>query len=65
MNNMGCWQPLEAACFKLNTDGAIFDDLQVVGCGIVLRDSLGDILLVALASRRKAPKTQKLWGVLQ
>ena len=38
------WKPLDAALLKTNFDGAVFEDLGVVGIGAVVRNSLGEVL---------------------
>lgn len=45
VDNIGCWQPLDPGVYKLNTDGAIFDDIQAVGYGAALQDHQGEVLL--------------------
>lgn len=47
MGSLGCWQPLEYSYVKLNVDGALFIDFQVVGISAILRDTQGDVLLAA------------------
>lgn len=42
----GCWQLLDLGFLKLNTDGAIFADIQAIGFRPILRDHNGDALIV-------------------
>lgn len=44
---MGCWKHSENGIFKLNTNGAIFCDLQATCMGAILKDSSGDVLMAA------------------
>lgn len=44
---MGCWQPPYPGVLKLNIDGALFKDMQAVGCGVISRDQKGEALLAA------------------
>ena len=38
------WKPPDASLLKTNFDGAVFEDLGVVGTGAVVRDSSGEVL---------------------
>ena len=38
------WKPPDAALLKTNFDGAVFDDLGAAGIGVVVRNSLGEVL---------------------
>lgn len=46
----------------------IFYNLQAVGCGIVLRDNLGDVLMIATNIRKKGlqdPETMECLAILR
>lgn len=67
LHTSGCWQPPELGFFKLNTDGAIFDNLQAVGLGAVLRDSSGDIVIAASMKENTTlpPETAECLAILR
>lgn len=44
---IGCLQLLNIGSFKLNTNGALFDDLQAIDFGFFPRDINEDVLLAA------------------
>lgn len=41
------WKPPPESMVKLNTDSAMFEDMQPAGIGLILRDSTGKVLMVA------------------
>lgn len=49
------WFPPIAEDFKANFDGALFNESEEAGIGIVVRDSLGQVL-AALAEKIKKPR---------
>ena len=46
------WQPLGARLFKINFDGAMFEDRKLAGLGAVIRDESG---LIIAALNQKVP----------
>lgn len=51
----------------LNTDGVIFDNLQVVGLGAILRDSNGNIVITASMKENMIlpPETAECLAILR
>ncbi|XP_042952128.1 uncharacterized protein LOC122289214 [Carya illinoinensis] len=47
------WEPSQPGTFKLNVDGAIFQNQQSAGIGAILRDSKGEVLM-AVSKRESA-----------
>ncbi|KAL0004817.1 hypothetical protein SO802_012378 [Lithocarpus litseifolius] len=46
------WLPPRPGCYKVNVDGAVFSKRKQVGIGVVIRDSLGEV--VAALSKKMA-----------
>ena len=44
------WKPPGAGLFKINFDGAVFEDRLLAGLGIVIRDEFG--LIIAILSQK-------------
>ena len=40
-----CWLPLPDGVYKVNFDAALFGNLGMVGIGVVVRDSVGEIIV--------------------
>lgn len=53
LEKVGYWQLLREGSFELNVDGALFFDLQKAGIRAMVRDSKGEIIMVA--SKREDP----------
>lgn len=52
LSNVGCWKPLEQGFLKLNTDGAIFANLQDAGIDAILRNWEVDVLMATSFKER-------------
>ena len=50
------WKPLDPSLIKTNFDGAMFEDINAVGIGIVVWNDRGEVL-AALAERIPKPET--------
>ncbi|KAL0002459.1 hypothetical protein SO802_016240 [Lithocarpus litseifolius] len=48
------WRPPPPECFKANFDGAMFNESDEVGLGVVIRNSRGQVM-VALSEKIKKP----------
>ena len=56
-NRLPCqkhWRPPPPDCFKTNYDGAMFDESDEAGLGVVIRNSVGQVM-VALSEKIKKP----------
>lgn len=49
------WFPPPTCSYKLNVDGAIFYNQKKAGVGIILRDSSGNVVLVANKKEEEVP----------
>ena len=38
------WRPPKPGSYKVNTDGATFDDIKCCGVGVVIRNEMGEIM---------------------
>lgn len=47
IRHVGCWLPPETGFCKLNVDVALFIDLQMVGIGVILWNTHGEVLFAA------------------
>ena len=57
------WQPLNPGEYKTNFDGAMFNECNEVGVGIVVRDSKG-LVVIAMAKKKKRKKKNLIqWNV--
>ena len=50
------WQPPGAGLFKINFDGAVFEDRKLAGLGIVIRDESG-LIIAALSQKIPLPSS--------
>lgn len=48
------WRPLQPGSYKVNVDGAVFTKGKQVGIGVVIRDSMGDVI-AALSQKLARP----------
>ena len=48
------WHPPQEGMYKANFDAALFDGLGMAGLGIVVRDSMGNII-AALSQKIRSP----------
>ena len=53
-NEIARWSPLVEGLYKVNFDGAIFEDQACAGLGVVIRDSAG-LIIGALSQKIRLP----------
>ena len=54
-----CWKTPNPEIYKINFDGAIFEDSELVGLGVVIRDSAG-LIIAALNQKICLPSSLDL-----
>ena len=53
------WHPPQEGMYKANFDAALFDGLGMAGLGIVVRDSMGNII-AALSQKIRSPHSVEM-----
>lgn len=43
--NQQMWSPPPRCCFKLNFDAAVFNDINALGFGAVIRNDMGEVMV--------------------